>query len=77
MVPRRKYGHNTIRYNSVDVDGFGVAYREAGPASGPALLLMLALEVVPLPVTDIDRALTLSTDQAGFARCGLVQNLYW
>jgi catechol 2,3-dioxygenase-like lactoylglutathione lyase family enzyme len=27
---------------------------------------MLALEVVPLPVTDIDRALAFYTDQAGF-----------
>ncbi|HJZ73360.1 MAG TPA: alpha/beta hydrolase [Vicinamibacterales bacterium] len=31
---------NVIRYNRVDVDGFGVAYREAGPATGPALLLL-------------------------------------
>ena len=30
----------TIRYSRVDVDGFGVAYREAGPANGPALLLL-------------------------------------
>jgi catechol 2,3-dioxygenase-like lactoylglutathione lyase family enzyme len=28
--------------------------------------MMLALEVVPLPVTDIDRALAFYTDQAGF-----------
>ena len=28
---------------------------------------MLALEVVPLPVTDIDRALAFYTEQAGFA----------
>jgi hypothetical protein len=27
---------------------------------------MLALEVVPLPVTDIDRALAFYTEQAGF-----------
>src|SRR5262245_29223428 len=31
---------NTIKYNRVDVDGFGVAYREAGPVSGPAVLLL-------------------------------------
>jgi pimeloyl-ACP methyl ester carboxylesterase len=29
-----------IRYNRVDVDGFGVAYREAGRVNGPALLLL-------------------------------------
>src|SRR5262247_3091630 len=28
--------------------------------------MMLALEVVPLPVTDIDRALAFYTEQAGF-----------
>ena len=27
---------------------------------------MLSLEVVPLPVTDIDRALAFSAEQAGF-----------
>jgi pimeloyl-ACP methyl ester carboxylesterase len=31
---------NNIKYNRVDVDGFGVAYREAGPAQGPAVLLL-------------------------------------
>src|SRR5262247_3763869 len=31
---------NAIRYNRVAIDGFGVAYREAGPARGPALLLL-------------------------------------
>ena len=31
---------NTITYNRVDVDGFGIAYREAGPMNGPALLLL-------------------------------------
>ena len=31
---------NAIRYKRVDVDGFGVAYREAGPPSAPALLLL-------------------------------------
>ena len=30
----------TINYNRVDVDGFGVAYREAGPADGPIVLLL-------------------------------------
>src|SRR5215475_15425661 len=29
-----------IKYKRVDVDGFGVAYREAGPVSGPGLLLL-------------------------------------
>jgi pimeloyl-ACP methyl ester carboxylesterase len=31
---------NSITYNRVDVDGFGIAYREAGPLNGPALLLL-------------------------------------
>src|SRR5262245_43396318 len=31
---------NVIKYKRVDVDGFAVAYREAGPANGPALLLL-------------------------------------
>src|SRR6185295_14872134 len=31
---------SAIKYNRVDVDGFGVAYREAGPANRPALLLL-------------------------------------
>ena len=31
---------SAIKYKRVDVDGFGVAYREAGPVSGPALLLL-------------------------------------
>src|SRR6266480_595605 len=31
---------NTIKYRKVDVDGFGVAYREAGPVGAPALLLL-------------------------------------
>src|SRR5262245_30120424 len=31
---------NIIKHNRVEVDGFGVAYREAGPANAPALLLL-------------------------------------
>jgi pimeloyl-ACP methyl ester carboxylesterase len=31
---------STITYNRVDVDGYGIAYREAGPMNGPALLLL-------------------------------------
>jgi pimeloyl-ACP methyl ester carboxylesterase len=31
---------SAIKYKRVDVDGFGVAYRDAGPANGPALLLL-------------------------------------
>jgi pimeloyl-ACP methyl ester carboxylesterase len=31
---------SSITYNRVDVDGFGIAYREAGPLNGPALLLL-------------------------------------
>ena len=30
----------TIQYRSVDVDGFKIFYREAGPANGPKLLLL-------------------------------------
>src|SRR5262245_14428647 len=31
---------SAIKYKRVDIDGFGVAYREAGPLNGPALLLL-------------------------------------
>jgi pimeloyl-ACP methyl ester carboxylesterase len=31
---------SAIKYRRVDVDGFRVAYREAGPVNGPALLLL-------------------------------------
>src|SRR5262245_58045103 len=31
---------NAMRYNRADVDGFHVAYREAGPAGGTPLLLL-------------------------------------
>src|SRR5262245_13445656 len=31
---------SAIKYSRVDVDGFGVAYREAGPVNGPSLLLL-------------------------------------
>jgi pimeloyl-ACP methyl ester carboxylesterase len=31
---------NPIKYKRVTVDGFGVAYRKAGPVNGPALLLL-------------------------------------
>jgi pimeloyl-ACP methyl ester carboxylesterase len=31
---------SVTKYKRVDVDGFGVAYREAGPVNGPALLLL-------------------------------------
>jgi pimeloyl-ACP methyl ester carboxylesterase len=31
---------SAIKYKRVDVDGFGVAYREAGSVTGPALLLL-------------------------------------
>jgi len=31
---------SAVKYNRVDVDGFGVAYREAGPVNGPGLLLL-------------------------------------
>src|SRR5262245_37747786 len=41
--------------------GEGSARRRDPPAG-----MMLALEVVPLPVTDIDRALAFYTEQAGF-----------
>jgi pimeloyl-ACP methyl ester carboxylesterase len=30
----------SIMYNRVDVDGFGIAYREAGPRNAPPLLLL-------------------------------------
>ena len=31
---------SAIKCSRVDIDGFGVAYREAGPVKGPALQLL-------------------------------------
>jgi pimeloyl-ACP methyl ester carboxylesterase len=31
---------SAIKYNRVAVDGFSLAYREAGPLNGPTLLLL-------------------------------------
>jgi pimeloyl-ACP methyl ester carboxylesterase len=31
---------SATKYKRVDVDGFGVAYREAGPVNRPVLLLL-------------------------------------
>src|SRR5499427_436432 len=40
FVLARKRKMSAITYNRVDVDGFGLAFREAGPANLPALLLL-------------------------------------
>ena len=44
----------------------GAEVRAPRPGESPRGGVMLALEVVPLPVTDIDRALAFYTEQAGF-----------
>jgi pimeloyl-ACP methyl ester carboxylesterase len=65
-----------IRYNRVDVDGFGVAYREAGPANGPALLLLhgfptashMFRNLIPLLA---DRYRLIAPDLPGFGQSDL------
>ena len=49
-----------IRYRTVDVDGFKIFYREAGPAGAPKLLLLhgfptashMFRDLIPLLATD-------------------------
>ena len=67
---------NTIKYNRVDVDGFGVAYREAGPVNGPALLLLHGFPTSSHMFRDLipklaDRYRVVAPDLPGFGQSDL------
>ena len=63
----------TIKYNRVDVDGFGVAYREAGPADGPIVLLLHGFPTSSHMFRDLipklaDRYRVIAPDLPGFGQ---------
>jgi len=63
----------TINYNRVDVDGFGVAYREAGPADGPIVLLLHGFPTSSHMFRDLipklaDRYRVIAPDLPGFGQ---------
>jgi len=41
------FGQELVRYQTVQVDGFNVFYREAGPTNGPVILLLHPIEGIP------------------------------
>jgi pimeloyl-ACP methyl ester carboxylesterase len=67
---------SAIKYKRVDVDGFGVAYREAGPVSGPALLLLHGFPTSSHMFRDLipklaDRYRVVAPDLPGFGQSDL------
>ena len=67
---------STIKYNRVDVDGFGVAYRDAGPANGSALLLLHGFPTSSHMFRDLipklaDRYRVIAPDLPGFGQSDL------
>src|SRR4029453_7081920 len=67
---------SAVKYNRVDVDGFGVAYREAGPMSGPALLLLHGFPTSSHMFRDLipklaDRYRVIAPDLPGFGQSDL------
>ena len=67
---------SAIKYNRVDVDGFGVAYREAGPAHAPALLLLHGFPTSSHMFRDLipklaDRYRVVAPDLPGFGQSDL------
>jgi pimeloyl-ACP methyl ester carboxylesterase len=67
---------NAIKYKRVDVDGFGVAYRDAGPANGPALLLLHGFPTSSHMFRDLipklaDRYRVVAPDLPGFGQSDL------
>jgi pimeloyl-ACP methyl ester carboxylesterase len=67
---------SAIKYRRVDVDGFSVAYREAGPTDGPALLLLHGFPTSSHMFRDLiprlaDRYRVLAPDLPGFGQSDL------
>src|SRR5262245_61928592 len=65
-----------IKYNRVDVDGFGVAYRQAGPTNAPALLLLHGFPTSSHMFRDLipnlaDRYNVVAPDLPGFGQSDL------
>src|SRR5215813_2465817 len=65
-----------IKYKRVDVDGFGVAYRDAGPVNGPALLLLHGFPTSSHMFRDLiprlaDRYRLVAPDLPGFGQSDL------
>ena len=67
---------SSTKYNRVDVDGFGIAYREAGPVSGPTLLLLHGFPSSSHMFRDLipklaDRYRVIAPDLPGFGQSDL------
>jgi len=67
---------NAIKYHRVDVDGFGVAYREAGPENGSTLLLLHGFPTSSHMFRDLipklaDRYRVVAPDLPGFGQSDL------
>ena len=67
---------SAIKYDRVDVDGFGVAYRESGPADGPMLLLLHGFPSSSHMFRDLiprlsDRYRVIAPDLPGFGQSDL------
>jgi pimeloyl-ACP methyl ester carboxylesterase len=67
---------SAIKYDRVDVDGFGVAYRESGPADGPILLLLHGFPSSSHMFRDLiprlsDRYRVIAPDLPGFGQSDL------
>lgn len=67
---------NAIKYQRIDVDGFGVAYREAGPAQAPVLLLLHGFPSSSHMFRDLipklaDRYRVIAPDLPGFGQSDL------
>src|SRR5262245_56814919 len=71
-----RYEMSATKYNRIDVDGFGVAYREAGPVKGPALLLLHGFPTSSHMFRNLipklaDRYRVVAPDLPGFAQSDL------
>lgn len=67
---------SAIKYLRVDVDGFGVAYRDAGPANGPVVLLLHGFPTSSHMFRDLipkltDRYRVIAPDLPGFGQSDL------
>src|SRR5262245_66007296 len=68
---------SVTRYKRVDVDGFGVGYREAGPVNGTALLLLHGFPTSSHMFRDLipklsDRYRVVAPDLPGFGQSDLL-----